>query len=797
MLPPSDDVEKLLSADEADAAMSDPNSEDDRSEARCDSPGADAISNSDSESQGTSKPRKRLRASAPVTTRCGELPFGSHLAEFLTPPAVVHARNAEGLYWLGCNERLRAAGLGFCNSSPGTSAEPSFTSMWLDPDDASAAADRQKEFFKSICARTVDLESARHIKPRNKEDCGVLALAQLGELRPRQRRSPTAVMEAAFFLIREGYLNIPDVGSINVKQARAFLWNAAWLQEFMNAKWRGEGCSGQGAMLVEPPKFAEFKLAIMGPGGTGKTAVLKLAEALTLHFAGPATVRKLAPSNAAARLLAGDTIHAVCKLPYGNTRLTSKKGRLAKEALTALRKKWRGVLAAYIDEVSMISSDQFAQCDVRMRQAKLEPTKPFGGLATNFCGDFLQLPPVDKTGDRKSLAVPITACGRWAADSGPARREVEQETVGGDAGAESRQGFDLWRSIPRAVCLSVNVRSPGVLSRFLAEMREGSISQEMWDLYLQRVIVAGDKRLKEPPFVSRDSGGEADVKFVVHRHRIRVMRSFDVAKSRSAATGVPLFVVQASDAVVNADDVGKLTAVHRRTLLTRVNPEHTKGLPSFLPLHLGMRLILGSKECANLGVMKGCPCELLDVVLHPLEQLAFSNPGEPHMLQYMPTSLLLRAEEAEWKLHRDDLPRGMPKGMNLQGVFQLKPACDYLRVPVDDDYVSVRRTSFLVEPADTRTVYSAQGSTWDAVVADMARPPRLDPARHWLACYVMLSRARSVDGVAYIAPSETGRAVYAAAAISIGRNAAPGEHRSCVCRRAVGIHLIITHASAV
>ena len=72
-------------------------------------------------------------------------------------------------------------------------------------------------------------------------------------------------------------------------------------------------------------KFTDFCLAIVGPGGTGKTAVLKMAEALTVFFAGPDTMRKLAPSNAAARLLGGDTLHSLCKIPYGGARLTSKK----------------------------------------------------------------------------------------------------------------------------------------------------------------------------------------------------------------------------------------------------------------------------------------------------------------------------------------------------------------------------------------------------------------------------------------------------------------------------------------
>ena len=39
----------------------------------------------------------------------------------------------------------------------------------------------------------------------------------------------TIVMAAAFYLLEAGLLHVPDIGSINVKQARAFLWNAAWL----------------------------------------------------------------------------------------------------------------------------------------------------------------------------------------------------------------------------------------------------------------------------------------------------------------------------------------------------------------------------------------------------------------------------------------------------------------------------------------------------------------------------------------------------------------------------------------
>ena len=48
-------------------------------------------------------------------------------------------------------------------------------------------------------------------------------------------------------------------------------------------------------------------------------------------------------------------------------------------------------------------------------------------------------------------------------------------------------------------------------------------------------------------------------------------------------------------------------------------------------------------------------------------------------------------------------------------------------------------------PASTRIVYAAQGENWDAVEADLAKPPHMTSSIHWLSCYVMISRARSLE----------------------------------------------------
>ena len=143
-------------------------------------------------------------------------------------------------------------------------------------------------------------------------------------------------------------------------------------------------------------------MVLLGPGGTGKTTVLRAQEALNDHFIGPEAVRKCAISNTAARLLGGDTMHALCKLPPHG--LHGKRGQLSTPVLRHHRQKWYSAHAVFIDEVSMVGKGQLHQCDVRIRQAKQTPLKHFGGLATVAAGDFMQLPPVKKS---SSIALPM------------------------------------------------------------------------------------------------------------------------------------------------------------------------------------------------------------------------------------------------------------------------------------------------------------------------------------------------------------------------------------------------------
>ena len=203
--------------------------------------------------------------------------------------------------------------------------------------------EKQKKFFKAVDNFQKEDAVVWGDKRRKETELDTTIRQAMSKLPVRYRHTQTVVVEAAFGLLQQGVLNIPDVGIVNVKQARAFLWNAVWLQEHMIEEWREDGTLEDDP--GRPRKFQEFSIAIFGPGGTGKTAVLKLVEALVVFFMGPETVQKLAPSNAAARLLGGDTLHALCKLPFGSACLTEKKGRLTKPVLQCLRRKWRRTIA--------------------------------------------------------------------------------------------------------------------------------------------------------------------------------------------------------------------------------------------------------------------------------------------------------------------------------------------------------------------------------------------------------------------------------------------------------------------
>jgi ATP-dependent DNA helicase PIF1 len=141
---------------------------------------------------------------------------------------------------------------------------------------------------------------------------------------------------------------------------------------------------------------------LSGAGGCGKSHVIGVAKQMCQHFCRSinegfdfSSFLVTASTNSAAALIGGQTIHSVAQLrsKFHNVTINGKDITIH----------WVTANLIIIDEISMLSLDDFDKLDKHLRQLMREATKaesaPFGGLNIVLCGDFFQLNPV--------LAVPI------------------------------------------------------------------------------------------------------------------------------------------------------------------------------------------------------------------------------------------------------------------------------------------------------------------------------------------------------------------------------------------------------
>ena len=318
-------------------------------------------------------------------------------------------------------------------------------------------------------------------------------------------------------------------------------------------------------------------------------------------------------------------------------------------------------------------------------------------------------------------------------------------------------GYTLWRQLSQVIFLDLNMRSAGPLGRLLQQMRSGTISPDVWASLEERVLRQTtnnepDPRLKQPPFSTET------VHCVVHRHALRVPLAYSHALRDSILKRQLFYVLHACDEV-SPEDIPHFDSGVRQRLLQIPNPRHTGRLPGILPLYKGLRLCLyNCKDCVQLGLMNGAEVEVVDILFAPPEWNGLEpkfHPGDLNVLRFIPQALVLRTIGASWTLPRQ-CRLGLSAADDVPGTFILKPAIETFQYKdkLNQQPLRVTRTMFPVIPASTCIVYGAQGESWRAVLADLSCPPRMTPEVHWLANYVMLSRARDLSGLLLIRNAE-------------------------------------------
>lgn len=141
----------------------------------------------------------------------------------------------------------------------------------------------------------------------------------------------------------------------------------------------------------------ERNVFITGPAGSGKSALLRHLIQLLQKKHGFHRVSVCATTGIAALPINGTTLHSFAGAGLAMDTAESLIEQISKKNPRA-KMRWQTTKVLVVDEVSMLHREFFEKLDAIARGLRGKQSHlPFGGIQLVLTGDFLQLPPVNKT----------------------------------------------------------------------------------------------------------------------------------------------------------------------------------------------------------------------------------------------------------------------------------------------------------------------------------------------------------------------------------------------------------------
>ena len=139
---------------------------------------------------------------------------------------------------------------------------------------------------------------------------------------------------------------------------------------------------------------------VTGPGGTGKTALIKYLQKDASRKG--SNIQVCALTGCAAVLLEckAKTLHSWAGIGLGTGSLDQLVTKIMKNRF--LKSNWKDTDILVVDEVSMMSQKLFELLDAIGKTIRRN-SRPFGGIQLIFSGDFYQLPPVGNKDDIETM----------------------------------------------------------------------------------------------------------------------------------------------------------------------------------------------------------------------------------------------------------------------------------------------------------------------------------------------------------------------------------------------------------
>lgn len=359
---------------------------------------------------------------------------------------------------------------------------------------------------------------------------------------------------------------------------------------------------------------------------------------------------------------------------------------------------WQGIDYFFIDEVSMIGCKTLLLISEALAVAKEHPYSPFGNISIIFAGDFAQLPPVRET---------------------RLYQNINTATIATRNGQDNVLGKLLWLSVTTVVMLTEIWRQTGRdnerFLQLLHRLRIGQCNDDDFRLLKTRLL----ERNKEP----LQKNEWANVPVIVSGNELKDSINIESVTAFAQQTGRPLHWYYASD----AREGSEITSPDLREHLRNLDTGKTNGRMGKLPLVIGMPVMICQNFDVEGGVVNGCVGTLVKI------RYKENTAGERQAI-----SCVVRSDNVEKDIHPD---LESDEVVALRDEIQLQ-----FTHPHSGQVSRFYRKQVPILPAFSITAHKSQGQTLERVIIDLNKCSGTESA------YVMISRAKSLDGIIILRP---------------------------------------------
>ena len=435
---------------------------------------------------------------------------------------------------------------------------------------------------------------------------------------------------------------------------------------------------------------------IGGPGGTGKSQVIKAIVHFHNKIKAKNTLKLCANTGTAAKHIGGSTTSTL--FGFG-----------PKKDLLKIQRKFENVKTIIVDEVSMIGCRQLAKIANALCKAKCAGSSlPFGNIDIIFFGDFIQFRPVKDT--------PLYSA--WKTEKYVVKRTQSD--------INKELGMHLWRQINHIVLLDeqMRVQDKNYLA-LLNRLREGKCTNSDVDMLNRRVVGQ-----------TVDITSSSDAPIITPGNQLVMAINDLFVASHSQSTKV--YVSTAKDFIGKKM---KLPNIVSNKIKQWANTA-TQGLPRELQLYVGMPVMVTKNIATALGITNGTTGVVKSLHFKSGE-VVNEDTGLHHFELNNADYIIVELDDINVK-PLDNLPP------NHVPIF---PKKEYFSVyiPGKKTPFTVNRTHFPLVPRFSCTAHKSQGQTLSKAIVDLVPHSRMKKVEIEFS-YVPLSRIRKLEDLTILRP---------------------------------------------